>query len=891
MYTIYRERCPVEKKKKRLVVIDGKSVFYRGYYAMPNLSMKDGTPTGGVYGFAVMAIEVIKRMDPDFVAVAWDKPKTNIRRRTDIYPEYKANRKPAPPDFYEQVPVLNEMLAAFSWPLYEIDDHEADDIMGTFAKQAEDKDYETVLITSDHDVLQLVSDLTTVAVLRKGLTNVEYFTPKHFEEYYHMTPDQFIDYKSLRGDPSDNLPGVAGVGEKTATQLIEEYKTLDGVYEHLDDIKPTLSKKLSSSKDLAYITQKLVTLDKEVPIKLNWKKADIKSTDPAEIIEKLRELEFRTLIKQLPEDMQVSAEDIQEATKTFASKAAVTLVDSDSDLGKVDLSGEQLVLHCWSTGAHGDGLQYILISNSPKKAYLFDMLKLDNESFSSSIKSILENEKVQKLGFNMKTLYKALKLRNIELKGVANDLQMSAFLVNPLIREQSLTKLAQDTLGYEGEELDNVPPEDVPHIAPNVAGASWGIHEDQVKEFKKLPELKKLAEEIEWPLIPVLADMEMAGVRLDTEYLKVMSKELEDSISDLEQEIYGHANQEFNISSPAQLGSVLFEGLGLPTQGVKRNKTGYSTAAPELAKLRSKHPIIDLISDYRELTKLKSTYVDALPKLVDENSKLHTTFSTSVAPTGRLSSSDPNVQNIPIRSEIGRKIRKAFVPSTGKIFVQADYSQFELRLAATMANDTEWIELFNDGVDVHTRTAAQVYGEALEDVTKDQRRNAKIINFGVLYGMSPHGLSVATGMSPKQAKEFIDKYFALRKPVREYLDKLKDQAHDDGYVETMFGRRRPTPDVKSSNFVVRAAAERAALNLPFQGTEADLMKMAMIELDKKLPEEATQLLQVHDSILVECPVGMADEIGAMMKETMEKIRDVGIKLDVDVSKGKHWGDL
>lgn len=882
---------------KKLVVIDGKSVFYRGYYAMPNLSKSDGTPTGGVYGFAMMALDVLKKMQPDFVAVAWDKPKTNIRRRTEIYPQYKANRKPAPPDFYEQVPLLEELLEALSWPLYEIDDHEADDIMATFAKQAKSKGYETVLVTSDLDALQLVSEDVSVAALKRGLTNVELFDPKHFTDKYEMTPQQFIDYKSLRGDPSDNIPGVAGVGDKTARQLIGDYKSLKGVYEHLDDIRPALRKKLETDKDHTQIAKQLVTLDTDVEIKLDWKQADVSNVDTLKLNKLLKDFEFTNLIRQLPQNLKADAATLRQearASGDFDYNVGQTLIYANDDLDKLSelATDESLMVHTRTAGAHHTELTHLLLSGNPGHVFVIDMTgNLSHDKLFEYIKPLLEDKKIKKIGYDIKTSIKALMHFDTALQPVGHDVLIAAFLLNPLIRHQELTKLAQDELGYEGPDLDEIPPMDMQSVAPKITAAIWGMQSKQVSALSEFKQLAELASNTEYPVIPVLARMEFRGIKLDTALLEKMSAELEGQISDIEQEIFGHADREFNVSSPQQLADVLFNGLGLPAQGIKKTKNGYSTAASELDKLRGIHPIINLITKYREYTKLKSTYVDALPKLVDEQSRLHTTFSLTVAQTGRLSSHDPNLQNIPVRTDIGRRIREAFIADEGQVFISADYSQFELRLAAVLAGDDDLIEAFNNGLDIHTRTAAQVHGVAMDDVTKHQRRDAKVINFGVLYGMSPHGLSIATGMSRDEAAAFIERYFKLRAPLVEYIEKTKQKAKEEGYVETMFGRRRPTPDVHSSNFAVREAAYRQAVNMPIQGTEADLMKMAMIKIEKELGDECDMLLQIHDSILVQAPEWKAKKIGKEMKEIMENIYDLPVSLDVDVETGSNWGEL
>lgn len=882
---------------KKLVIIDGKSVFYRGYYAMPNLSKKDGTPTGGVYGFAVMAIEVLKQMKPDYVAVAWDKPKTNIRRRTEIYPKYKANRKPAPPDFYEQVPILQELLDALHWPMYEIDDHEADDIMATFAKQAEDKGFKTVLVTSDRDVLQLVTEDVTVAALKKGLTNVEFFDPKHFTQTYQMTPDQFIDYKSLRGDPSDNIPGVAGVGEKTAKQLIADYKSLEGVYKNLDKVSETLRKKLEADKDHTDIAKQLVTLEKDVGLKLEWDKADVTKVDTIKLNTLLRELEFRTLIKQLPDNLKADVEELQltaEASGQFDYDVKHTLIYANEDLDKLKLEPKAagLVVHARTAGTNNTDLTHLLLSDDPKRVFVLDLSgNLDNSAVFDRLGPVLKDKKIPKIGYDIKSTIKALKHFNVELTPVGHDVKIGCFMLNSLVREQELTRLAERELGYEGPDLDDIPPMDMQSVGPKISASIWGLYNLQLTQFKQFPDMYKLATETEFPVIEVLAGMEYTGIKLDTDNLAKMSDELEGQISDIEQEIYGHANQEFNISSPQQLADVLFGTLKLPSTGIKKTKTGFSTAATELDKLRAVHPVINLITKYREFTKLKSTYVDALPKLVDATGRLHTDFDLTVAQTGRLSSHNPNLQNIPVRTEIGRRIREAFVAGEGNVFISADYSQIELRIAAVLAGDDDLIEAFNGGLDIHTRTAAQVYGVAMDDVSKNQRRDAKVINFGVLYGMSPHGLSVATGMTRDEAKDFIDRYFELRKPLLDYIDKLRKQAETEGFVQTLFGRRRPTPDVKSSNFVVREAAYRQAVNMPIQGTAADLTKMAMIKLERELGDECDMLLQIHDSILVETPEWKAKKISKEMKEIMESVHKLPVSLDVDITSGPNWGKL
>jgi DNA polymerase-1 len=905
-----------ETKRKKLAIIDGKSVFYRGYYAMPNLSTKDGTPTGGVFGFATMALEVIRRFKPDYVAVAWDKPKTNIRRRLELYPEYKAGRKPAPPDFYEQIPLLQELLEAFGWPLYELDDYEADDIMGTLAVQASAKDIDTMLITSDMDMLQLVDPHVSVFALKTGLSNIELYSPKSFEAKHHIRADQFLDYKALKGDSSDNIPGVPGIGEKGAVELLQAYETLDGIYENLDLIKESMRKKLEAGKDLAYLSKELARIWTDAPLLLDLDALDGSKAQPERIMQLLQKFEFRTLARQLPEIMQDAIAEHQAKTGAVLhiNPAKNIIIDSPDKLDLVKIAADKpLYIHSRAAGKHGKNPQVISVTSDGKTVFTLDLEQLEPGAVRSALASA-----TSLVGYDLKSTYKVLIALGFResvattddapslfdeavtapglrpLPKVEHDIQVGAFLINALRREQTLTELAEADIGYEGSSFEDLDKDEVMSRAPEILGVIRALHEQQSEAMQSLPKIPELARDIEWPVIPVLADMEYTGIQLDTNYLIKFSDEINDLISDYEQQIYGFADTEFNIGSPSQLAEVLFEKIGLPAKGIKKGKTGYSTAASELDKLRGSHPIIDLITQYREVAKLKNTYVDTLPMMVDGKSRLHTTFNLTIAQTGRLSSTDPNLQNIPTRTDLGRRIRTAFVAGEGNKLVSADYSQFELRLAAVLAKDQELIDMFNRGADIHTATAAQVYGRDLEDVTKQMRRAAKVINFGILYGMSPHGLNIATGMTYEQSTNFIEKYKAIRKPLFDYMDHVKEQARKDGYVATLLGRRRPMPDIHSSNFMVRQAAERAAINMPIQGTEADLMKLAMIKVQEKLEAKASNcklLLQIHDSVLVECPAEIAETVADLLKTTMQDVYKLPVRLDVDVTIGDNWGEL
>jgi len=843
---------------KRLAVIDGKSVFYRGYYAMPGLALADGTPTGGVYGFASLAIELIKKLEPDYVAVAWDKKDTNIRKRRQIYPEYKAGRKKAPDDFYEQIPILHELLDAFGWPLYELDDYEADDILGAFAKEATEKGIETCLLTSDLDALQIIGPMTKLYALKNGLSNIEEFDVGYFEKKYGISVEQFLDLKSLAGDSSDNMPGVPGIGEKIGTQLLQQFGTLDNIYKHLDDIKPIVAKKLVDGKELAYICKGVGRIWVEAPVKLDWKIADVNDTDLDKVAAILKRLEFSSLVKRLPRHMQAKTE----VTETAYVQTGVGKLSQLPWPKTLSIEGP-VVLY-----VDGDT---VWLSTDKKTVSHTKISELDR-----SVWRVFELSTV--ISYDSKVLYHQLASQGVFVRfGELHDIHQAAFLINPLQRDRTLAGLMNAVI------IDT--PQDA-------IAAIWHIYDQQIEAFSAEPKFARIAREFDFPLTYILFLMEHRGIKIDPQILELMSKQLGDEHAKLEQEIYSMVGYEFNIGSPAQLSEVLFTKLQLPIAGIKKGKKDYSTGQKELDKLRGQHPIIELIEKTRELAKLLNTYVDALPKLVDSQNRIHTTFNQDVVSTGRLSSTNPNLQNIPVRTELGRQIRNAFITDGDKVFVSADYSQFELRLAAILADDKEMINDFNSGVDIHTKTASDVYGIPMDNVTKIQRRNAKVINFGVLYGMSPHGLGAATGMNFIQAKKFIDQYFELREPIRKYISNTLDNARTKGYVETYFGRRRPTPDVISSNFMVRAGAERAAANMPIQGTEADLMKLAMIEIDKKLEGLGEQILQIHDSILVECPVENADMVAELLKTTMENIApELKIKLKVDVAIGKSWGQL
>ena len=816
----------------RLVIIDGKSVFYRGYYAMGNLARKDGTPTSGVYGFAVIAMEVVKKLAPTKVVVAWDKAHTSTKKRLEIYPEYKAGRVKPPEDFYVQIPLLVDLIKALGWGFLECDEYEADDIIGTLAKQADEElgedgkcKWETYIVSSDLDMLQIVDENTKMYRLLKGFSELEELDVAAVEAKYGILKEQFLELKALKGDNSDNIPGVPGIGEKGAVKLLNEYKTLDGIYEHINEIKGATQKKLIAGRESAYMSYQLAEIRFDAPVKL----AEVPElkVDKEEIIAELRKLEFFSLVRKYQAEFEKNDPVVVEKThEKVDERINDEVVSEDSEDSEESEESEDSE------------------NEMPKGLLILRDVKTEMHANEKVAEKILAGAQFW-------------------------DVSQAEFLLDPLARKNET-----EQLGFSFEE--NLVEE----------------YKKEKLEFKTNAKLEKIYMEFDLPLIPVLYKMEKTGIKIDPAHFAKLKKDFEQKVGEIEQKIFKAAGMEFNVNSPIQLAEVLFSKLQLPTKGIKKTKKGFSTGIKELEKLNDEHEIIGLIMEYRESAKLLSTYILPLPLLADKEQSIHTTFTQNVTATGRLSSLNPNLQNIPVRTEVGKEIRKGFVARKGKIFVSADYAQFELRLAAALAKDEKLIEIFNSGVDVHTKTASEVFEVPMEQVTKNQRRAAKVINFGVMYGMSPKGLADAAGMSFYEAKEFIDDYFRVRSPIKNYLEEVLNQAKTLGYVETFFGRRRPTPDVKSANFVIRMAAERAAQNMPIQGTEADLMKRAMIQIDKKLPEGAKQILQIHDSIIVECDENMAEEISAMLVKTMEEVApELSIKLVAEVTTGRNWGEL
>ena len=803
--------------------------------------------------------------------MAWDKKGTSTAKRSAIYPEYKAGRKKAPDDFYEQIPLLKDFLKTLGWPLFETDGYEADDILGTLAVQANKLGVEANLITSDLDMLQLIDENTKVFAMKRGFSDIEEFDLEYFENKYGLKQSQFLDLKALQGDSSDNIPGVPGIGPKTATQLLQEFFTLEGIYENLENIKPAWRKKLEDGKDLAFMSKKIAEIFLDAPVELNFEDADIHNFNYEEVLKMLRKLEFNSLVRKIPKEMKTSSEDFETKNENQIRLFEEVLKPSEINI-LPEISAEKFFEKPQDLVFFDFDSQKlkILVSNFENIAE-FNFMEFSKFSdFFKNTKTVFFNAK--------ETFHKIFNAgSDFEDWGEIYDIEQLEFLLNALIRDKSLS-------GIYGEKID----EDDSKVRISVMRI---IFERQQKKLEDLPRIREIAEKLDFPMSLVLFKMEKAGVEICPEIFAKMSEEFAGEISKIEKEIFEIAGREFNVASPLQLSKVLFEDLSLPTKGIKKSKNGFSTGQKELDKLREYSPIIEKIEQFREFSKLKSTYVDALPKLADEKNRIHSNFAQDVTTTGRLSSSNPNLQNIPIRSELGRRIREGFVAKKGNLLVSADYSQFELRLAAVLANDKPLIETFEKDLDIHAKTASEVFGVPIDEISKEQRRVAKIINFSVLYGVGAHNLSGTIGVGFYEAKKYIEEYFNAHKPIRELMDNTLKKAQDEGFVETFFGRRRPMPDIKSSNFMIREMAKRAAQNMPIQGTEADLMKRAMLAVDEKIVKAGLgdQILQIHDSILVEVPAENAENVAEILKQEMENVApELNVKLKVEVSIGKDW---
>lgn len=872
--------------KEKVLLLDGNSLAYRAFFALPPLTNDQGVHTNATYGFTMMLSKIIEEEKPTKMLVAFDAGKTTFRHES--YGEYKGGRQKTPPELSEQFPYIRKLIDAYNVKRYELPNYEADDIIGTLARQAEKDGHEVVIVSGDKDLTQLATDHITVFVTRKGITDIEKYTPAHIEEKYGLTPLQIIDMKGLMGDASDNIPGVPGVGEKTAIKLLKEHGSVEGVYENIDQMKASkMKEKLVANEESARMSKELATIFVEAPIEVSLADLDYTGANDEALLDIYRELGFKSLIEKT--DFNVEQAEKEEIHVDIVTDVTADMLEDEMAM-HVEIANERY------HEADGFGISFV----SATKAFYMPM---DAVFKSDAVKAWLADESKKKRVSDLKAARSLLARFDIALNGVTFDLLLAAYIANPAISGDDVAIIAKE-FGYTEVETNEAvygkgakwakPADDVlaAHVARK-AKAVWTLA-PRLEERLKENEQYDLYHELELPLARILADMEIRGVKVNKSTLKAMGEDLTAQLAVIEENIYELAGEKFNINSPKQLGVILFEKLELPV--IKKTKTGYSTAADVLEKLQSKHDIVKHILHYRQLSKLNSTYIEGLMKEVHEDdSKVHTQFQQALTSTGRLSSTNPNLQNIPIRLEEGRKIRQAFVPSEPDwVLFAADYSQIELRVMAHMSEDPAMVEAFREGMDIHTRTAMDVFHiENPSDVTSLMRRTAKAVNFGIIYGISDYGLSQNLDITRKEAATFIENYLASFPGVKNYMEAIVEEAKKNGYVTTILNRRRYLPEINSSNFNLRSFAERTAMNTPIQGSAADIIKKAMIDMDTRLKEEGLQarlLLQVHDELIFECPKEEIEILERIVPEVMENAFELSVPLKVDYSHGATWYD-
>jgi len=932
-------------KRPKFVLIDGHALIHRAYHAIPPLTTRNGEMVNAVYGFTTIVLNVLRDLKPEYVAVAMDLPGKTFRH--DDYADYKATRKKADTELVSQFPRVYDVIEALNIPVYELAGYEADDIIGSAAETLK-QNHDVYIVTGDLDELQLVDDHVNVYTMRRGFSDTFIYDRAAVMERYGLTPEEFVVLKALKGDTSDNIPGVAGIGEKGAIELVSKYKTLDNIYVHLDELKPAMIRKLTEGKDSAYLSLHLSTIVRDIPLNVCVKDCQTHEFDRSKVAELFRVLEFKSLLARLPgvqvSDVPVVIPGRKPGTQpTNVAQGQINFGGPDSRLrGNDGGDGQEK-----SPQPHYNSENYHLVNTLEKATELakeiekHTVIAIDTETnsldcitakmvgisisfkegeayyiptaYAEPLRGVIENQEIAKVGHNIKFDYEIFAGNGFHLQGIAFDTMIAAYLINPNARAQSLDQLAFTELGIEMAKIDELigkGKEQITFDLVDVEKAALYAGEDADMTFRLYNHLRadldqggfnELMSRIEAPLITALAHMEMNGVLVDLKLLSELSTEFSKRIEKLKVQIFEIAGEEFNISSPAQMQKILYDKLDLrnkipfPKDIKKLPSGGYSTGAEQLERLKeSGDPIIDLILEYRELTKLTTTYVDALPKMVNSKTgRIHTSFNQTIAATGRLSSTNPNLQNIPIRTDTGMLIRKAFIADKGFQIMSADYSQIELRVIAHMSGDVEMTKAFQEGQDVHTVTAARVYGVPEAEVTKEMRRTAKIVNFGIVYGVSAHGLQRQSALDYAQAKDFIEKYFETHTGIRTYLDDVVKVARERGFAETLFGRRRYLPELGSSNFAVRGSAERMASNMPIQGTAADLLKLAMIEIDNTIASvspKTKMLLTVHDELVMEVPDADIEKVRAFIKEKMENIVKLDVPVVVEIGVGNNWGE-
>ena len=836
----------------KLLILDGNSVINRAFFGVKPLTTREGLYTNAIYGFLNILERMTKEESPDAVCVAFDLHGPTFRHIK--YKAYKATRHGMPEELAQQMPVMKDVLRAMNIPIYESQGWEADDVIGTVGKICGNNDWDCVIVTGDRDSLQLIDDHVKVKLVisRPGQTTATLYDRNKFCDEYGFEPKKMVDLKALMGDSSDNIPGVAGVGPKTATELLLKFGSLDGVYDNLDDasIRPKLREKLVAGKDNAYLSYDLATIRPQAPIDFEPKDAIVQPYNQEELYSLFVKLEFVRLIERY--GLQGAGVPTARKVVEFKSLPKADTLPMNGTACALYLAEDSSVGIAWDSGV------YVL---TPMEAQM---------TFGFHPGSLICHD--------VKTTMHRLDGLGLHFNNYSFDTALAAYNLNPSQSDYAISKLATNFLGISIDDGD----------AGACAEALWYLQELLSDELDKHGMLQ-LYREIELPLCSVLYRMEKEGIAIDRKQLAQFGQMLKERITDCEQQIFSYSDGPFNINSTKQLGELLFEKLGLPP--IKKTKNGYSTNADVLEKLKNAHPIIPAIMDYRMLTKLNSTYADGLMKVIGSDDRIRTTFQNLVTATGRLSSTDPNLQNIPVRNDLGAEIRKMFVPKPGYVLVDADYSQIELRVLAHIANDTIMCNSFNSGMDIHTATAAQVFRVSPEFVSADQRRHAKAVNFGIVYGISEFSLADDIGVSRYEAREYIDSYLSTYHGVRDYMKKVVSEARERGYTETLYGRRRYIPELKSSNYNIRQGAERIALNTPIQGTAADLIKLAMIRVDQALNErypEAKLLLQVHDELIVECPEGIAKEVCDLVGCEMQQVAQLNIPLVAEAKWGSNW---
>ncbi|WP_414050356.1 DNA polymerase I [Macrococcus animalis] len=866
----------------KLILIDGNSIAFRAFYALPLLKNSSELHTNAIYGFTLILEKLLKEEKPTHFLIAFDAGKTTFRHAT--FGEYKGGRQKTPQELSEQFPHIRRLVESYQIKHYELDNYEADDIIGTLSKEATDNKMETIIVTGDRDLTQLVNDYVTVYYTKKGVTDIDKYTPEFIQDKYGFGAEKIIDLKGLMGDKSDNIPGVLGVGEKTAIKLLMEYGTVEGVIENLDKITAKkLKENLTNHQSDAIMSKKLATIETSAPIELKLEDTIIPEKDETKKIELFRELEFKQMLESIDTTSQIASNKeltLNDNFKTF-DFTAIDIIDLHIKYYQDNYLKNEIL----GIGIIYNGETFVI---SPEEIK-------ENDSFIQ----LLENDKVKKHVYDAKAVKVLFERLNINIEGILFDVMLANYLLNPSTTVVDVARVGQD-FGLNYVESDDhifgkgakahIPETDIlyKHIANEV-----NLISDVTPLIKeKLIEHEQLAlhDELELPLALVLAKMEMQGIKVNKATLQEMQKEIQERLDVLTKSIYEHAGKEFNVNSPKQLGVILFEELQLPI--IKKTKTGYSTAVDVLEKLQGSHEIIDDILVYRTLSKLQSTYVEGLQKLIGDDQKIHTRFNQVIAQTGRLSSIDPNLQNIPVRLDEGRKIRKAFVPSEDDMVIfAADYSQIELRVLAHITEDKSMMEAFTHGIDIHTKTAMEVFNVERDAIDSNMRRQAKAVNFGIVYGISDYGLSQSLGITRKAAQQFIDDYLNSFPNVKQYMDDIIQKAKQDGYVTTIMHRRRYIPDITSKNFNLRGFAERTAMNTPIQGSAADIIKLAMVQFDKALKEtnfKAKMLLQVHDELIFEVPKDEIDAFSLFVKDIMENAMELNVPLEVEYNSGESW---